>query len=413
MTDASLAPEKRIEVERKLISSFSPHAPIRHVDLFTGRIEQIRSVTDAIRTPGLHVVIYGERGVGKTSLANILSDLLEEVVAVSRVQCGQNETFDQVIRRSLRGLRYAAPTNRAGFAATPEFVPMNLEADLPSHEPASPDAVASVLAQLPEAPAIVLVIDEFDRLTAEECAPFSDLVKALADRGAAATVVMVGVAENINELVASHASVERNLRQVPMPRMSNVEVSQIISRGFEAAAFEPPSESVHMRIRSVAQGFPHYVHLLAQNAGRVAVDRGRTCVAEEDVIHGMVQAVEHADQSRRTAYFDAITATRKTNLWREVVLACALAEKDERGFFPSRAVQESLSKILKRPVIQQTVAFHLGKLIELNRGPLLERIGPERRYRYRFIDPLMPPYVQMKAMADRRGTALESPTLLQ
>lgn len=114
----------------------------------------------------------------------------------------------------------------------------------------------------------------------------------------------------------------------------------------------------------------------------------------------MVDAVARADESRRNSYFEAVTGTRKTNLWKEVVLACALAERDERGFFSSRAVQESLSQILARPVIQQTVAFHLGKLIEASRGPLLERIGPERRYRCRFVDPLMRPFVLMKAIGD-------------
>jgi len=30
-------------------------------------------VADAVNQPGLHAVIYGERGVGKTSLANVIS----------------------------------------------------------------------------------------------------------------------------------------------------------------------------------------------------------------------------------------------------------------------------------------------------------------------------------------------------
>ena len=68
--------------------------------------------------------------------------------------------------------------------------------------------------------------------------------------------------------------------------------------------------------------------------------------------------------------------TKKENLWNEVVAACALAPTDERGYFSSRSVQEQLADILGRPVIQQTVAFHLGKLTEASRGPMLESIGP-------------------------------------
>jgi hypothetical protein len=99
-------------------------------------------------------------------------------------------------------------------------------------------------------------------------------------------------------------------------------------------------------------------------------------------------------------YFQATTGTKKKNLWREVVTACALARTDERGYFATRDVQDSLSRILGRQVIQQTVAFHLGKLIEESRGPLLQRVGPERRYRYRFKNPLMRPFVLIKATSD-------------
>jgi hypothetical protein len=44
--------------------------------------------------------------------------------------------------------------------------------------------------------------------------------------------------------------------------------------------------------------------------------------------------------------------------------------------------------------------FHLGKLTDASHGPLLERIGPERRYRYRFINPMMRPFVYIKATTD-------------
>ncbi|MGI8925513.1 MAG: hypothetical protein ACR2HN_02555 [Tepidiformaceae bacterium] len=100
------------------------------------------------------------------------------------------------------------------------------------------------------------------------------------------------------------------------------------------------------------------------------------------------------------ADYRATTATRKKNLWRQVVAACALAESDERGYFSIRAVQEQISALAGRAVVQQAVSYHLGKLTEADRGPLLERTGPERRYRYRFVNSLMRPFILMKAMND-------------
>ena len=54
---------------------FTPGAPVDRFALFAGRTPQIMSVVDAINQRGQHVVLYGERGVGKTSLANILAEV--------------------------------------------------------------------------------------------------------------------------------------------------------------------------------------------------------------------------------------------------------------------------------------------------------------------------------------------------
>ena len=56
--------------------AFTPAAPVDSKDLFAGRKREIEKVIGTVFQPGQHAVIYGERGVGKTSLANTLFDLL-------------------------------------------------------------------------------------------------------------------------------------------------------------------------------------------------------------------------------------------------------------------------------------------------------------------------------------------------
>jgi MoxR-like ATPase len=54
---------------------FSPGAPVDKYALFAGRREQVADVINAVNQRSQHVVLFGERGVGKTSLANVLGEI--------------------------------------------------------------------------------------------------------------------------------------------------------------------------------------------------------------------------------------------------------------------------------------------------------------------------------------------------
>lgn len=50
---------------------FTPGTPIREQELFAGRLPQLEKLAQRIRMAGSHAVLFGERGVGKSSLVNI------------------------------------------------------------------------------------------------------------------------------------------------------------------------------------------------------------------------------------------------------------------------------------------------------------------------------------------------------
>ena len=69
--------DRRIQLQARIHEAFSPSAPIdKQRSLFAGRTRQIDRLLGAIFQRGQHAIIFGERGVGKTSLANLLYDLL-------------------------------------------------------------------------------------------------------------------------------------------------------------------------------------------------------------------------------------------------------------------------------------------------------------------------------------------------
>ena len=66
------------ELEFNANQVFTPGAPISEAELFSGRIDQVNKIIDTISQRGYHAVLYGERGVGKTSLSNVLLSFLHK-----------------------------------------------------------------------------------------------------------------------------------------------------------------------------------------------------------------------------------------------------------------------------------------------------------------------------------------------
>ena len=66
-------------------SAFTPAAPVDDQSLFAGRVDQLMTCSMAMGQHGVHIGVYGERGVGKTSLANILPKVVNEAARITDV----------------------------------------------------------------------------------------------------------------------------------------------------------------------------------------------------------------------------------------------------------------------------------------------------------------------------------------
>ncbi len=70
---------EKMRLNAEIAKVFTPSAPVDDAALFAGRTTQLLKVVNAISQRGQHVVIFGERGVGKTSLSNILYATLDSL----------------------------------------------------------------------------------------------------------------------------------------------------------------------------------------------------------------------------------------------------------------------------------------------------------------------------------------------
>ena len=383
--DQSFTPSSPEQVQRyfKTAQVFTPSAPIDSQELFAGRLEQISQVISAVFQKGQHVILYGERGVGKTSLANVISQMMrsfseQEVYSVI-VNCDGIDDFTslwQKIFREFDSLQEYA--NNSPDEITPESIRYTFQRNFGK---------------------TIIVIDELDRIGGSPVAIelLADTIKTLSDHLIDTTLILVGVADSVNELIAEHASIERSLVQVQMPRMSINELYELLNKRFKLIKMEV-EESIRESIAFLSQGLPSYAHLLALHSSQKAIARNSNIIEASDLELAIQMAVEKAYQSILTAYHQATSSSRET-IYAQVLLACALAKKDNLGFFAPPDVANPMSLIMKRKYHTTGFSRHLNDFCEDKRGSVLCKRGSERNYRFRFANPMMQPYVIMHGLA--------------
>lgn len=389
---------------------FSPAAPIDKLALFAGRTKQLRTVVDAINQRGQHVIIYGERGVGKTSLANVLAENIQVPggsAVAPHVNCDSADDYSSIWRKVFSQIEMIQQGREAGFQGNLFQRPTNFADGMPE-ELDSAD-VRRALTILAQQHLVLVIIDEFDRLREEKIrTSFADTAKMLSDQSVPATLVLVGVSDTVNDLLREHQSIERSLVQVPMQRMSMPELYEIIDKGLAELemSIDPTARD---RIATLSRGLPHYTHLLARHSARAALDSGELKIGADDVESAIREALDQAQQSILTSYHKATTSQQPDALYSRVLLACALAKTDEMGYFAAADVREPMSRIMGRAYDIPNYARHLNEFCSDSRGPVLEKQGEPRRYRYRFRTPLMQPYVVLHGYADGLIQSIDAP----
>jgi Cdc6-like AAA superfamily ATPase len=384
---------------------FTPNTPINERDLFAGRKDQVRRIVDAVNQKGQHAVLYGERGVGKTSLSNVLSTFFSneaEAVLAPRVNCDSTDTFDSVWRKVFDQINLTRENVPVGFARTARQTTFAFGERLDEGE-VGPDTVRKGLTLLAQHSLPILIIDEFDRLSEETRQPFADTIKSLSDHAVGATVVLVGVADSVEQLVKAHESVQRSLVQIQMPLMPPDEIESIVRGGAEKLGMTV-DDAVPARIAKLAQGLPHYAHLLSLEAARSALDNKRMNITRNDVGQSIKSALESAQQTIIGSYTNAIRSARKDNLFEDVLLSCSLAETNELGFFRAQDVREPMRRITHKDYDIPSFAQHLNEFCDDKRGPILRKSGTRKLFRYRFIDALLRPFVIMRGVANGKIT---------
>ena len=155
---------------------FSPGAPIDESNLFAGRVEQLQDLINAVNQRGQHAIVFGERGVGKTSLANTFTMFMHRPAAkatAKRINCDGVASFQSLWRKA--------------------FDEIGL--DISVSKDTGPDDIRRSLATVSTSARPIIVLDEFDRLAPGKTAGLvADTIKSLSDHSVNSTIILALIA---------------------------------------------------------------------------------------------------------------------------------------------------------------------------------------------------------------------------
>jgi len=403
-TLSTSAPDQPL-IDREILATkvFTPATPVSESALFAGRMKELRRVIDTINQRGRHAVIFGERGVGKTSLASVIASRLkvpDATVIAPRVNCDSNDTYTSLWKKVFSQIDLLKKTPAVGFQLS--IFEETIKAADVIKENAGPDEVRRLLSLLSTTGMLIIIFDEFDRILDDTTRRMmADSIKALSDHDVPVTVVIVGVADTVDELISQHESIERAIIQTKMPPMSIPEVEQIIDNGMVRLQMTI-ERTAKSEIAMMCQGFPHYAHALGLHATRACLDRSEVNITHADVDTAIKRCLMDVDQTIKSVYDKAVFSPQKDTLHAHVLLACALVRAGEFGYFTASAVREPLSAITAKSYDIPGFSRHLKDFSEESRGRILQKEGVTRKFRFRFRNPLMKPLIIMKGIAEHR-----------
>ena len=406
--------QSKLAQKLKIGQVFRPGTPIDKYALFAGRQQQVSEIIRAINQPGQHIVLFGERGVGKTSLSRVLVELLTalgmDVISPESINCDGTDDFGRIWHKIFREMF-------ADFAALNRETPAYIGIDEEDLLYETPDDIRFALKRLSK-PAII-VLDEVDRIqNSETTTLLADTIKTLSDHAIPTTLILIGVADSVDSLIQEHRSVERALVQVHLQRMSPVELREILNKGMTETGLIFEEEATRY-IVNLSAGLPHYTHTLGLYAAERAIDASRDSVNKTDVDEAIRQAVKKPG-SLLTAYEEATQSSQQT-LYSQILLACAVVEKSERGYFSAANLRRPLEIIMGRRYDTPSFSKHLDAFCSEARGCVLQKFGDTRKHRFRFVNPLLQPFVVLHGlsknlidaeMLDALQRPMEAPSLL-
>ncbi|HGL6311455.1 AAA family ATPase [Burkholderia multivorans] len=409
------------EFGTKLGAVLSASRPIHSIEYLKGRDKELETIKQSLYAPGRHVFIYGDRGVGKSSLGQTAAVQYQSASASPVFVSGSpDDTFGTVIANIVtQALRQPRTESiKTTRSASIDMARVKMSAGTETSAVDIADRIRSIgdaVALLEEAAEkregnTAVVIDEFDAiLDAGERNKFAALLKQMGDRSVNIKFIFTGIGKSLDELLGAHQSSYRQLEQVELPRLGWDARREIVQAAADAFEIELDND-VNWRIAMVSDGFPYYVHLITEKIlwSAFASDNEISQIDSELFLHGLGEAILSTAGELKRPYEKAVVHHPEME---DLVWATADDEDLIRsldGIFQSYQVVLGKRADGRQALDRNRFASQLRKLKGAAYGSVLTQ--PEgRQGLYTYTEKMLRGYVRMQAEANGIALSGERP----
>ncbi|TDH60988.1 ATP-binding protein [Dankookia rubra] len=389
---------------QRLANAFTPTRPLAHSQTdssrrlsgkdqasFIGREIERESIIRALTEDRSHVAIFGDRGRGKTSLANhavAQRELADFIVA--RYVCSATSNFDTIMRGLLRDLAVSLAHGSSAVSGNNGRI---LESMPPNA--LRPNDVLNLCSRLRDV-RILLMVDEFDRVTDKDTrTAVADTIKHLSDRAFSILFMIIGASGSPEALLGRHLSIQRCVTRVALPLLTQAQVEHLVERGAAQAGLEF-SAAARTCIAELARGVPYMAQLLSLRAGQAALGNGRVTILGGDLLAAIEAAAIEADPRILILYARVTDAERDTAAL-AALRAAAAGPQDGLGRF--RVVPDGPS-IRVAGLQVEPAAWH--RVLSLGAIEAVHDEGPDL---FTFTEAMLPHLVLLRALLARQAAA--------
>lgn len=394
--------------------------PLDNTNIYAPRTrENVQARFEKILRRGHIPIVFGEFGVGKTSMARVVTREDEKRNALVHIESVSGKSLSDVFTACLEQLGYAVQTKRSKTETTSNSLEQSgqakvslpwLDALIASKRTKSKSDTEQVeetlavtsptdskLIKLCEQAGIALIIDELHKATPTFSKELADFIKAYGNANCRNfRVILLGTSSEASKLVQFDPGIDRLVQEVHLRAMDEIESRFVVSEGMRSLGIVCP-QAIEDRLVSISVGSPNILQYLCLETAESAFSRLPRIAEPQDVESALQDYVEVREARLYRAYMSAIETVGEKRYRKQILRAMAECEEE---YVTMENLRDIVSTHLGKKIPSTALSGPLRDLKEQKFGPVLKDVErPDQSGRIAnftvFVDPSLKAFVRL------------------